>query len=235
MATVESIRSIHIIDDDIELTDMLSSYLQTLGYSVSTSNDSTEGLMTVTSNRQIDLILLDVMMPKMDGFDVLKKLRQTHSTPVLMLTARGDDYDRIIGLELGADDYLPKPFNHRELAARIKAIFRRLELTQSQQHQVDLFVNHIELCPRSQSVKSHGQALDLTGTEFGLLKLLMQRAGELVTKEEISVKILGRKMMAFDRSIDMHVSNIRKKLALTCPQEKIKTVRGSGYILQDVI
>lgn len=225
--------NILIIDDDSELTDMLQTYLSTLGYDVHVENDSLIGVRTATTGTGADLILLDVMMPKMDGFDALKKIRQTHATPVLMLTARGDDYDRILGLELGADDYLPKPFNHRELAARIKAIFRRLELGANQHQQVDLSLNDIVLSPKSQTVTCCGHTLNLTGTEFGLLRLLMVSAGELVTKEEISQKILGRRLMAFDRSIDMHVSNIRKKIAVFSDSEKIKTVRGSGYVFHD--
>ena len=226
-------RHILIIDDDAELTEMLKSYLSTLGYRVSVENDSVVGVRTATASNDFDLILLDVMMPKMDGFDVLKKIRQSHTTPVLMLTARGDDYDRILGLELGADDYLPKPFNHRELAARIKAIIRRIDLGATQHQQVDIKLNEIVLSPKSQTVTCAGQPLVLTGTEFGLLKLLMVSAGELVTKEEISQKILGRRLMAFDRSIDMHVSNVRKKIAELSDGEKIKTVRGSGYIFHE--
>ena len=172
------------------------------------------------------------MMPKMDGFDVLKKLRVSHATPVLMLTARGDDYDRILGLELGADDYLPKPFNHRELVARIKAIFRRLALTNSGGTiEQDLIVNELFLSSSSQVAKVGEVEMTLTSTEFSILRLLMLNTGSRVTKEEISLKVLGKPLQAFDRSIDMHVSNLRKKIAAISNIEKIKTIRGVGYML----
>lgn len=224
--------TILIIDDDRELTDMLKAYLEGIGYNVMIANDGAEGLSVATSGVAVDLILLDVMMPQMDGFDVLKKLRVSHLTPVLMLTARGDDYDRILGLELGADDYLPKPFNHRELAARIKAIFRRLELSTTTQQQQDLTVNGIVLSSTRQTVHCQGEALTLTSTEFSILRLLMLNAGSLVTKEDISLKVLGKKLMAFDRSIDMHVSNLRKKLSVVSDDDKIKTIRGAGYLMR---
>ena len=209
-------QSILLIDDDDELSDMLKSYLETMGYEVTLAPDGEAGLKLATGIGNFDLILLDVMMPKMDGFDVLKKLRQTHLTPVLMLTAKGDDYDRILGLELGADDYLPKPFNHRELVARIKAIFRRLDLGSQVKQQQDLVINGIELSVNKQEASVKGVPLTLTGTEFSILRLLMVNAGELVSKEDISQQVLGRKLMAFDRSIDMHVSNLRKKISACC-------------------
>jgi len=224
-------RAILIIDDDTELTDMLASYLDTCGYTVTIADNGRKGLEVATSGAVFDLILLDVMMPEMDGFDVLKNLRKTLLTPVLMLTARGDDYDRILGLELGADDYLPKPFNHRELAARIKAILRRLELTVSAAQQQDLQVHGLRLSVARQYVSCEGQEVTLTGTEFSILHLLMLSAGQLVTKNEISEKVLGKKMMTFDRSIDMHVSNLRKKIAAVNTVERIKTIRGAGYLL----
>ena len=221
-----------IIDDDHELTDMLRTYLEATGYAVTVANDSVEGLRLATSGETFELILLDVMMPQLDGFEVLKKLRISHLTPVLMLTARGDDFDRILGLELGADDYLPKPFNHRELLARIKAIFRRLELSGQMRQQQDLAINHISLSVSRQVAACNNTSLTLTNTEFAILHLLMVNAGQLVTKEEISSKVLGKKLQAFDRSIDMHVSNLRKKLSETTRDEKIKTIRGSGYLLR---
>ena len=208
------LQSILVIDDDLELTEMLSTYLSSMGYQVQVRNDGEEGLSEAVSGRHYDLILLDVMMPKMDGFDVLKKLRVSHSTPVLMLTARGDDYDRILGLEMGADDYLPKPFNHRELVARIKAIVRRHNLSSTGGAvEQDLFVNGIFLSPSSQLAKVDDVELTLTTTEFLILRLLMLNAAQRVTKEEISLKILGKPLQAFDRSIDMHVSNLRKKIS----------------------
>ena len=223
-------QSLLIIDDDTELTDMLQSYLQTSGYQVQVASDGVSGLEMARSDSNFDLILLDVMMPGMDGFDVLKALRQTHITPVLMLTARGDDYDRILGLELGADDYLPKPFNHRELVARIKALFRRQALTSGARQQQDVSHNQVTLSVSRQTVTCHGETVSLTGTEFGILHLLLMNAGSLVTKEDISDKVLGKPLQAYDRSIDMHVSNLRRKLAAAGDEEKIKTIRGSGYL-----
>ena len=232
MGVEEVNQSILIIDDDEELTQMLQAYLQGMGYDVAVRNDSVQGLAEATTGSHYDLVLLDVMMPQMDGFDVLKQLRVSHSTPVLMLTARGDDYDRILGLELGADDYLPKPFNHRELAARIKAIFRRQEFTTAAQHQQDIIVNGILLSNSRQAVEVNHVPITLTATEFSVLRLLMLQAGNLVTKEDISLKALGKKLMAFDRSIDMHVSNLRKKIAAIASDEKIRTIRGAGYLMK---
>lgn len=230
----QAFHSILLIDDDKELTQMLNTYLAALGYDITIANNGREGLNLAKGGGSFDLILLDVMMPELDGFDVLKNLRQTHLTPVLMLTAKGDDYDRILGLELGADDYLPKPFNHRELAARIKAILRRLDLSANTRQQQDLNVNGIELSVSRQRVMLNQQQVILTGTEFAILRMLMINAGELVTKEEISQKVLGKPLLAFDRSIDMHVSNIRKKLAEHCDDDKIRTVRGAGYLLKQL-
>ena len=226
------LQSILVIDDDIELTEMLSTYLTSMGYNVTVKNDGEAGLSEAVSGRHYDLILLDVMMPKIDGFDVLKKLRVSHTTPVLMLTARGDDYDRILGLEIGADDYLPKPFNHRELVARIKAIVRRHNLSASGGAvEQDLLVNGIFLSPSSQMAKVDDVELVLTSTEFLILRLLMLNAAKRVTKEEISLKVLGKPLQVFDRSIDMHVSNLRKKISAVTVGEKIKTIRGVGYML----
>lgn len=226
------LQSILVIDDDIELTEMLSTYLTSMGYNVTVKNDGEAGLSEAVSGKHYDLVLLDVMMPKMDGFDVLKKLRVSHTTPVLMLTARGDDYDRILGLEIGADDYLPKPFNHRELVARIKAIVRRHNLSASGGAvEQDLLVNGIFLSPSSQMAKVDDVELVLTSTEFLILRLLMLNAAKRVTKEEISLKVLGKPLQVFDRSIDMHVSNLRKKISAATVGEKIKTIRGVGYML----
>ena len=227
----QHLQSLLIIDDDRELTEMLDTYLGSLGYQITIAEQGEAGLDLATSGRHFDLILLDVMMPRMDGFEVLRKLRMSHTTPVLMLTARGDDYDRILGLELGADDYLPKPFNHRELLARIKAFFRRLELSVSAQIEQDLRVNGLFLSSTRQRAEVEGVPLMLTGTEFSILRLLMLNAGQRVSKETISEKVLGKKLMTFDRSIDMHLSNLRKKIAEISAIERIKTIRGAGYLL----
>ena len=222
--------SILVIDDDHELTNLLSEYLGAQGCELHVANNSREGLDMAISDPSLDLILLDVMMPEMDGFEVLKRLRMHCQTPVIMLTARGDDYDRILGLELGADDYLPKPFNHRELSARIKALLRRIEVSSRQEMQHKLDINQVCLDPTTLSVTCQGHPVGLTGTEFSILQILMIHHDHLVSKDVISEKALGRKLVAFDRSIDMHVSNIRKKLANFSPGAKIKTIRGAGYL-----
>ena len=219
-----------LIDDDTEFTQLLSQYLLPQGYDLDIVHDGESGVEQATSGKHYDLILLDVMLPKLDGFEVLKKIRVSHLTPILMLTAKGDDLDKILGLEMGADDYLAKPFNHRELSARIKALVRRMALLSNGSVQQNLKLSDVELSPASQQAFCAGHALELTGTEYSILHLLMLNQGHLVSKEDISEKVLGRKLAAFDRSIDMHVSNLRKKLAVFNPQEKIKTHRGAGYL-----
>ena len=221
-----------IIDDDIELTEMLASYLSGAGYSVTVENHPVKGLSRACEDDSVELVLLDVMMPELDGFEVLKKLRASRITPVIMLTARGDDYDKILGLELGADDYLPKPFNHRELEARVKAIFRRQALTSQSGLQQNMAVNGIALSASKQQATCHGHELTLTSTEFLILRLLMLHAGHLVSKDDISLKVLEKPLATFDRSIDMHVSNLRRKIAEFAEDEKIRTIRGAGYLLK---
>lgn len=223
-------KSLLIIDDDTELTALLSEYLAPQGYAIDVASDGEEGLLKATSEKHFDVILLDVMLPKLDGFEVLKKLRMTRLTPVLMLTAKGDDFDKIFGLELGADDYLPKPFNHRELSARIKALIRRMTHLPMHAVQQPLEIGDVMITPVNRSVTCDGQPIELTSTEYGILHLLMSCCGNLVSKQEISKKVLGRPLEQFDRSIDMHVSNIRKKLNQVSEQERVKTVRGAGYI-----
>lgn len=225
-------RSILIIDDDISLTSLLEEYLRGEGYDISVVNHGEQGLHTALQSQDFDLILLDVMLPGLDGFELLKQLRQAQKlTPVLMLTAKGDDFDRILGLELGADDYLPKPFNHRELSARIKALLRREDYHAQSQMGGLIEQGNLQISLSNRSVTCDGQSLALTGTEFSLLKLFIERLGNLVTKQDISEIVLGRKLAPFDRSIDMHVSNLRKKLAQANATSQIKTVRGTGYLL----
>ena len=223
-------KSLLLIDDDVEFTQLLSQYLSPQGYQIDVAHDGEAGLAMAVGHKKYDLIILDVMLPKLDGFEVLKKLRISHLTPVLMLTAKGDDFDKIFGLEMGADDYLPKPFNHRELSARIKAIVRRMEIVPSSSVQQVLSLGDVVLTPATLQVSCQGNVLELTGTEFAILHLLMLNHGNLVSKHDLSEKVLGRKLAAFDRSIDMHVSNIRRKLAVFSAEEKIKTHRGAGYV-----
>ncbi|MFY8351980.1 response regulator [Pseudoalteromonas sp. SSM20] len=219
-----------LIDDDIELVELLTEYLSSHGFSITAYHRGDTGLSHAQTH-DYDVILLDVMLPGIDGFEVLKQLRQTKLTPVIMLTAKGEDFDRIFGLELGADDYLAKPFNHRELLARVKAITRRIENIQQLQANNSLEENGIRLTPHTREAFVAENKIELTGTEFEILFLLLNNQGEIVSKEAISEQVLGRKLAPFDRSIDMHVSNIRKKIAEHIEQEKIKTVRGAGYIL----
>lgn len=227
MANIELL----LIDDDIELANMLNEYLQQQGFQVHCAHDGKTGF-ELAQQRSFDLILLDVMLPEMDGFTVLRQLRQQQvMTPIIMLTARGDDFDRIFGLELGADDYLAKPFNHRELVARIHAITRRIEqLQQQSQATKQLQCNGVTLDIGKREVLAAGQSIAVTGTEFEILQLLVKHVDDIISKEQISKDVLGRRLAAFDRSIDMHVSNLRKKLGQHLPHEVIRTVRGAGYI-----
>ena len=221
-----------LIDDDIELSEMLAEYLESENFTVTTAHDGLSGLnlaRTATNTNNYDAIILDVMMPEMDGFSVLRELRQTVTTPVLMLTAKGDDIDRIVGLEMGADDYMPKPCNPRELVARIKAILRR---TQSEtDNQVDVYtIGTLEIHPSSRKVIYQSTPLSLTSSEYNLLEVLAKNAGKLVDKETLSEQALGKKLTDYDRSIDMHLSKLRQKLG-DDSQKLIKTVRGKGYQL----
>lgn len=221
-----------LIDDDQELSQLVIDYLTLDGFVLELASDGVTGLAKAQTG-QYQLILLDVMLPGMDGLSLLRQLRQSSYCPVLMLTARGDDIDRIVGLELGADDYLAKPFNPRELSARVKAILRRVELiqhSQSEQQQSLLELNHVQLNRQNRQVHCRGQLLTLTATEFQLLEYLMRHAGQVITKENLSKAVLGRTLQQYDRSLDVHISNIRKKLAGCDPQEKIQTLRGSGYL-----
>ncbi|MGO2010247.1 MAG: response regulator [Pseudoalteromonas sp.] len=220
-----------MIDDDIELCELLSEYLSAQGFEIESKHDGKEGLQQALSD-DYALILLDVMLPSLEGFEVLKQLRQHKLTPVIMLTAKGEDFDRIFGLELGADDYIPKPFNHRELLARVKAITRRIEHIASVNNSEStiLTVNSVTINLASRQALINDQLLNLTGTEYEILVKLIQQAGEVVSKEVLSEQVLGRRLASFDRSIDMHVSNIRKKIAEFNDLERIKTIRGNGYV-----
>ena len=223
-----------VIDDDRELCELLSDYLGREGFHVESRNHGEEGAAQALAG-DYTLVVLDVMLPGMNGFDVLRKIRETSKVPVIMLTARGDDIDRIVGLELGADDYLPKPFNPRELIARIRAVQRRLEDTAPVSIQPagdsKLLVGDITLCPTNRSVKQNGLNVDLTSVEFTLLEVLLRQAGTVISREELVERALGRRLSAYDRSIDVHVSALRKKLGKQFGQEeRIKTIRGIGYL-----
>ena len=221
-----------IIDDDEELCELVSEYLSVEGFETETAHDGESGLQKGLSG-EFDLITLDVMLPKKNGFDVLRDLRRTSKVPVLMLTARDEDMERIVGLEIGADDYLAKPFNPRELVARLRAILRRAEISsENAAPEIDkLQVDDIELQISARSAIKTGEDLVLTSVEFDLLKELLKQAGKIVKKENLSERVLERKLSPFDRSLDMHISNLRKKLGSRADEsERIKTVRSVGYI-----
>ncbi|MDT8377045.1 MAG: response regulator [Mariprofundaceae bacterium] len=222
-----------IADDDQELSALLSEYLQSEGFDVIMAHDG-EAALHRAQHDACDLMVLDIMMPKMNGMEVLKELRKQSLLPVVMLTARGEPVDRIVGLEIGADDYLPKPCNPRELVARIRAVLRRVSLppdlaSRDTDHAIE--VDGIKLTAQTRTVQKQGEAVDLTSTEFDLLLQLLANAGQVVTKEQLSEQVLGRRLALYDRSIDMHVSHLRRKLGtLADGSERIKTVRGTGYI-----
>ncbi|HDZ9226067.1 TPA: response regulator [Vibrio cholerae] len=219
-----------LIDDDTELTSLLTEVLQYEGFEISQANDGEAGLAAVSD--EIDLILLDVMMPKLNGMETLKRLREKWATPVLMLTAKGEEIDRVIGLELGADDYLPKPFSDRELLARIRAILRRTQNSLAPKNSDVIECQDIQVYPGKQEAYCQGQLLELTTTEFALLTHFVQSPGATLTKEMLSIEVLGKHLAAFDRAIDMHVSNLRKKLPERPDgKARIKTLRGRGYLM----
>ena len=213
-----------VIDDDTELASLLKEFLQREGFQPEFAHDGRTGLDRAL-NGNYDLVVLDVMLPGMDGFEVLRRLRQSSKLPVVMLTARGEDVDRIVGLELGADDYVPKPFNPRELGARIRAVLRRTE-PRPQSGRIE--VNGVALDPGSREVRCNGEGVELTTVEFDLLEQLMRAAGRVLSRDQLMEALYGRKAGPFDRAMDMHVSHLRKKLECG-DRVLIKTVRGVGY------
>ena len=218
-----------IADDDIELCQLLSDFLQLEGFSVNSVHDGQQAA-TEFKLKDYDLMVLDIMLPGKQGLEVLREVRQQSNLPIVMLTARGDDTDRIIGLELGADDYVPKPCNPKELAARIRAVLRRASNRGSQPKADRLTSGGLQLDAVRRELSCQGNIIHLTSTEFEILQLLMQRAGQVVDKESISSEVLKRKLAAYDRSIDVHISNIRKKLGqFGISEDLIKNIRGVGY------
>ena len=231
-------KPILMIDDDTELCEMVGEYLALEGFRVSTQHDGASGLERA-SGGEYEAILLDVMLPKLSGFEVLKRLRGGGSagaqTPVMMLTARGQAVDRIVGLEVGADDYLPKPFDERELVARLRAILRRArpanEAATAPDNRAMLNIGDLQIDGGARIAACGGQTLNLTAVEFDLLHLLAQSAGDIVTRETISKRILDRSLSAFDRSVDTHISRLRRKIgSYANGAERVKTMRGVGYI-----
>jgi len=213
------------VDDDAELCLLLSEFLKREGFEIECEHDGPGGLQKALSGGA-DLVVLDVMLPGLDGFEILRRLRPHSKVPVVMLTARGEDVDRIVGLELGADDYLPKPFNPRELAARIRAVLRRYE-QRPPAAPGRLEVNGVTLEPGTREVLAGGKRVDLTTFEFDILEMLMQSAGHVVSRDVLMENFYNRKATPFDRSIDMHISHLRKKIEHG--DELIKTIRGVGY------
>ncbi|WP_300526098.1 response regulator transcription factor [Aminiphilus sp.] len=219
-----------VVDDDQELCSLLAEYLETEGFAVEALFDGRRVREKLLAGRFV-LVVLDVMLPGRNGFDVLRELRSESDVPVLMLTARGDDVDRIVGLEMGADDYLPKPFNPRELVARIRAILRRRRGESGRSAPGLLAVGDLELDQGGRSVRLAGTPLDLTTVEFSLLEELLRAAGQPLPREKLVLSVLKRPYSPFDRSIDVHVSNLRKKLGRYGDgSERIKTLRGEGYL-----
>ncbi len=222
-----------VIDDDVELCELVTEYLQTEGFRVKAINDGTDAVEMAVSG-DYRLIILDVMLPGMNGFEVLRRIRGRSQIPVLMLTARGEEVDRIVGLEVGADDYLPKPFNPRELVARIRAILRRTQeevsgFVSSQPESLSL--GDIELDTGTRRVQCAGQAIELTTVEFDLLEEFLRTAGTVMKREELVERVLGRTFSPFDRSIDMHVSKLRRKLGPHPDgSQRIKSIRSVGYL-----
>jgi two-component system response regulator CpxR len=220
--------TILLADDDVELSDLLKEYFESEGFQVRVAHD---GASALEQARQpgLDLMVLDIMMPEMNGMDVLKELRRDSRLPVIMLTARGDDMDRILGLELGADDYVPKPCNPRELLARIRAVMRRVPAAAEGEHAL-ITTDELELNQGNRTLKKSGEPVDLTSTEFSILLELLQHRGEVVSKRDLYLSALGREPVAHDRSLDMHVSNLRRKLGPDPRGDnRIETIRGIGY------
>jgi two-component system response regulator CpxR len=226
---MDGVANILFIDDDVELCALVQRFLAGEGFRAECVQRGTEGVREALSGR-FSLILLDVMLPDISGFEALRRLRLESRTPVLMLTARGDTLDRVLGLEMGADDYLPKPFDPPELAARIRAILRRVHVP-PMAGPARFTLADMELDFGSRTARIEGRLLDLTMVEFDLLAALMRSAGATVSRERLAHDVLGREYSPFDRSIDTHICNLRRKLgALADGSERIKSIRGSGYL-----
>lgn len=229
-------KRILFVDDDQDLSELLGEYLENEGFEVEYAYSGEAALAKVSQGKSFDLWIVDIMMPGITGLELLQQVRPLISTPVIMLTGRGDDIDRILGLEMGADDYLSKPANPRELLARIRAVLRRTQQSPAQSAEGSfprstLRIDQIELDPQLREVRVRDQPLHLTSAEFNVLAYLMQSAGQLLTKEKLTEQVLHRKLTAYDRAIDVHVSRVRGKLDKAEPglAERIRTVRGQGY------
>jgi len=219
-----------LVDDDVELVALLAEYLEQEGFTVSKAHDGEAGVIAALAD-DYAIVILDVMMPKLGGIEALRRIRRHSDVPVLMLTAAGDDIDRVIGLELGADDYVAKPCTSRELVARMRAILRRTQAPSTADSTTPTLVaGSIKVWPEKRQAELDGRPLVLTGAEYNLLEVLVRHAGTVVSKDELSRHGLGRPVTRFDRSIDVHVSSIRQKLGMNnAGRSWIQTVRGQGY------
>ena len=223
-------QKILVVDDDVELCELVAEYLEPDGYQVESVNDGNAGVNRALSGGHA-LIVLDYMLAGLNGFEVLRQIRAASQVPIVMLTARGDDMNRIVGLQLGADDYLPKPFNPLELVARINAVLRRAQPQPDKSKPEVIVIGDIEMDNRTRTVRRDSQAIELTVVEYSLLEKFLQTPGRVITREELVKEILHRELSPFDRSIDTHVSNLRKKIGHEVNgAERIKTIRGIGYI-----
>ena len=217
-----------IIDDDIKLTELIKKYLEKHDYKVTTNNSSLDGFNEFQKNKKIDLIILDITMPELDGFQLLRKFREASTVPIIMLTARGEVSDRVIGLELGADDYMPKPFEPEELIARIQSIIRRIKNVESM---IDLLeFEHLKIDKLKQEITLNGEILALSTTEFEALLIFAENAGQILNRDFLVERLRGISWQSYDRSIDVLVSRLRNKLNQLDPEtEYIKTIHGVGY------
>lgn len=224
--------AILVVDDDVEMTEMLCEYLEPEGFVIEVCHDGDAGLK-LALQPQWQLIVLDVMLPRLNGFEVLRRLRETSQVPVIMLTARGDAIDRVVGLQSGADDYLPKPFDPQEFVARVKAILRRTAPAALRPPEVEdvVILADVTLDSRARTVRRGGAHVELTSAEFALLRVFLRAAGRVLSREELFREVLDREFSVFDRSIDNHVSSLRKKLGPRPDgRERIRSIRNAGYI-----
>jgi two-component system response regulator CpxR len=227
-------QKILLADDDEELCQLLRDFLEREGFVVDVAHDGETALQRAAGGGY-DALILDVMLPQRSGLELLRELRRSSQLPVLMLTALGEDIDRILGLELGADDYVPKPCNPREIAARLRAILRRVHGDAGNSQLTDLSVGPVSLRAASRSVTLRGEPVTLTGTEFNILAILLRDAGRVVSKETLSQDVLGRPLGPFDRSIDVHISKLRRKLGPAADGESlITTIHRGGYLFRVV-
>ena len=226
---MKNIKNILMIDDDAELCALLGDYFQTEGFDFACAHSGDEGLAMLDEGRY-GIVILDIMLPGRDGFDVLKEIRTGSSVPVILLTAKGDRLDRVVGLEIGADDYICKPFDTRELSARVRAVLRRSGSPETGSQEI-LRVADLEMDFLSRSVKVGERRVSLTNVEFRLLETLLSRAGRKISLEQLSVSVLGHTHSPFDRSLSVHMSNLRRKLGpYPCGSKRIKTLRGEGFV-----